>query len=144
MPANAKQVSPATTQRSGLALSAVLLGVLAGGVLFIFDPARHAFYPRCLWHSATGLTCPGCGSLRALHQLLHGHLAVAFHLNPLLVLATPLVLWLCAGQIIGSGAGKRIPTALTRPPWPWILLSVVVLFGVLRNLPFPPFACLSP
>jgi hypothetical protein len=144
MAVNAKQVSSATIHSRGLFPGVVLLGVLAGGVLFFFDPAQHAFYPRCLWHSMTGLACPGCGSLRALHQLLHGHLGAALHLNPLLVLASPLLFWLIAGKIIGRGAGISAPTALTRPPWPWILLSVVLLFGVVRNLPFPPFASLSP
>ena len=39
----------------------------------------------------TGLLCPGCGTLRGLHQLLHGHLAAAFRLNPVMVLSLPLL-----------------------------------------------------
>ena len=61
------------------------LVALAAGVLFCFDPNRYPFYPLCFFHRATGLLCPGCGSLRALHQLLHGNLATAFHFNALLV-----------------------------------------------------------
>jgi hypothetical protein len=122
----------------------VLPGALVVGVLYCFDPAQHTFYPRCIWHSLTGFVCPGCGSLRALHQLLHGRPVTAFHLNPLLVLALPLVFCLLARQIFGGGAGKLAAIAFTRPPWPWFLLGVVVLFGVARNLPFAPFACLSP
>ena len=143
MSANPKQLSPTTASRRALALGAALLGVLAGVVLFFFDPAQHSFYPSCMWHSLTGLACPGCGCLRALHQLLHGHPAAAFHLNPLLILFLPLVLWLFARQIFGRGVEKSAVATLSRPPWPWILLGVVALFGVLRNLPFSPFAYLS-
>jgi hypothetical protein len=120
-----------------------VLVVLAGSVLFCFDPAQCGFYPLCLFHQLTGLACPGCGGLRALHQLAHGHLAVAFRLNPLLVLAVPIALWLLARQITAR-CGKSPLAMLSRPPWPWVLLSMVVLFGVVRNLPFPPFAFLSP
>ena len=143
MPANTKHPSPTTLSGRGLALGVALLGLLAGVVLLLFDPAQYAFYPSCLWHSLTGLACPGCGSLRALHQLLHGHPAAAFQLNPLLMSALPLVLWLLVRQIFGRGTQKSAVAMLSRPPWPWILLGVVALFGVLRNLPFPPFAYLS-
>ena len=48
--------------RPGLPLLAAA-GVLTLGLafLFTFDPARYAFYPRCLFHATTGLHCPGCG-----------------------------------------------------------------------------------
>ena len=144
MPANAKPPLLAPLNRRGLALGAVLLGVLAGAVLFLFDPARCSFYPACLWHSLTGLNCPGCGSLRALHELLHGHPVAAFQLNPLLILALPPGLGLLAQEMIGGGARKSAVATLSRPPRPWIVLGVVALFGVVRNLPFPPFAYLSP
>ena len=58
-------------------------------VLFFFDPARFSFYPRCPLHSVTGLDCPTCGSLRAIHQLLHGHVRAAYALNPLLFYLVP-------------------------------------------------------
>jgi hypothetical protein len=144
MPTNTEHLSPPTFRGRGLALGAALLSVLAGVVLFFFDPAQSSFYPSCLWHSLTGLACPGCGCLRALHQLLHGHPAAAFHLNPLLAMFLPLGLWLFARHIFGRGAQHSAVAILSRPPWHWILLGVVALFGVLRNLPFPPFAYLSP
>jgi hypothetical protein len=71
----------------------LVLAVLAGVVLFCFDPSRSAFYPVCLFHKTTGLLCPGCGSLRALHELLHGHLATAWRFNPLLVGSLPVLFW---------------------------------------------------
>lgn len=47
----------------------------------------------CLFHAATGLLCPGCGTTRSLTALLHGDLPSAFAYNqliyflPLLLLA---------------------------------------------------------
>jgi len=54
----------------------------SGAVLFLFDLAKHGFYPICLFHSLTGLNCPGCGATRAAYQLLHGHLLRALHDKP--------------------------------------------------------------
>src|SRR2546425_12377672 len=82
--------------RSSALSFAGVLALVAGAstLLFFFDPGSYRFYPRCLFNQVTGLLCPGCGSLRALHQLLHGHVAAAFHLNALLVLFLPAVCWL--------------------------------------------------
>ena len=38
-------------------------------------------YPRCMFRQLTGLDCPGCGSQRAIHALLHGHVAEAWGYN---------------------------------------------------------------
>ena len=144
MPANAKRDRAAKVCRRTCALWVAALGLAVGSVLFLFDPAEYGFYPFCLFHKMTGLKCPGCGGLRAVHQLAHGHLAQAFHLNPLLVLSLPVCLWFLTRHIFGQAEKSSALAAFTRAPWPWILLSVVVLFGVVRNLPVPPFALLSP
>ncbi|MEO8053801.1 MAG: DUF2752 domain-containing protein [Acidobacteriota bacterium] len=63
---------------------------LAAAVLFFFDPATTGFYPPCLFKSVLGTQCPGCGSLRAGHQLLHGNIQQAWALNKPLLIALPL------------------------------------------------------
>ena len=70
--------------------SAALLLLAAAAVLFLFDPATARFYPPCLFTALFGRECPGCGSLRAVHQLLHGNLASAWTLNRGIVVALPL------------------------------------------------------
>jgi hypothetical protein len=103
-------------------------------VLFFFDPNRGGVYPLCLFHKTTGLLCPGCGGLRAAHQLLHGHFAAAFHFNPLLVILAPAA----AGWLVWAKArqwrGER--ESLLKPWMLWLLLAIVLLFFILRNLPF--------
>src|ERR1041385_6710646 len=58
-------------------------------ILYEFDPAE-GHYPVCPFHYLTGLHCPGCGTLRALHQLLHGNVAAALSLNLLSTIAIPI------------------------------------------------------
>ena len=144
MPAHDTNATPQAMSRRSLALAVAVLGVLAVGVLYFFDPAQWRFYPPCLFHRLTGLNCPGCGGLRALHQLAHGHLAHALQLNPLLILSLPFLFWLLGRFALGRGARRPAPIAPAQAAWPWILLSAVVLFGVMRNLPFSPFTYLSP
>ncbi|HUM00761.1 MAG TPA: DUF2752 domain-containing protein [Thermoanaerobaculia bacterium] len=66
--------------------------LICGVVLFLFDPATTAFYPPCLFTTVFGRACPGCGSLRAMHQLLHGNLDAAWALNRPIFIAIPLAL----------------------------------------------------
>jgi hypothetical protein len=123
-------------------LAAVILPLtVAGGVLFCFDPCRYHFYPICYFHQTTGLLCAGCGSLRALHQLLHGHLATAFRFNPLVVLSLPLMLGFGARYAAQMARNQPAPLRL-RPIWLWLVLAVVVVFTVVRNVPGLPFATL--
>jgi hypothetical protein len=71
--------------------SAALLLLAAAVVLFFFDPATASFYPPCLFSALFGRECPGCGSLRAVHQMLHGNLGAAWALNRPIFIAIPLV-----------------------------------------------------
>jgi hypothetical protein len=120
------------------------LSLVVFATLFQFNPAGQLFYPLCLFHSLTGLNCPGCGSLRALHQLTHGHLAAALRCNLLLVLALPVLAFIGARRFLRRLAGRPLPWPALRPAWVIFFTSVLVIFGILRNLPFPPFTYLSP
>lgn len=117
-------------------LPAVVTGVLLVGSaawLFLCDPAFTRVFPPCPFHWLTGLNCPGCGSLRAMHSLLHGRVGEAFGLNPLLVLSIPL---LAALLLRGSWAYKV---------WvPWMAFALLVAYGALRNIPVWPFVLLAP
>lgn len=111
-----------------------LIGGLAT-VLFFFPPAEFSFYPRCLFHSITGWDCPGCGSLRAAHQLLHGNFETAFSLNPLFVTALPVFIFLAAVRFASGDKGKTFTPFLLQSRWLWPLLALAVAFGILRNIP---------
>lgn len=138
-------VPPKLAEQKGRHRPAFLFAALALAcglaILFYFKPGHHAFYPACHFHSLTGLHCPGCGSLRALHELTHGNLIEAARLNALLLLCLAGVAWLALRFALANLRRQRftfsVPTA-----WLWAFLSVAVAFGVLRNL--PGFAWLAP
>ncbi len=109
----------------------VLCGVMA---LAMVNPATSDVFPPCLFHKYTGLYCPGCGTTRALHELLHGHFAAALRLNLLTLLLFP---------TLGILALTGRPSTW-RPGVVWTLVVAVIAFGVLRNLPWYPFTLLAP
>ena len=124
--------------------TAVVLVVAAlgsGAVLFFFDPAKHGFYPICLFHSLTGLNCPGCGATRAAYQLLHGHLLRALHDNALFVLMLT-ALTAQSAWFVMQKIRNRPAAFIVSPIMLWALLIVVFVFTGLRNL--PSFSWLSP
>ncbi|MBF0556492.1 MAG: DUF2752 domain-containing protein [Nitrospirae bacterium] len=122
----------------------VFLSILiaAAAIVYIYDPSLSEFYPKCLFHQITGLYCPGCGSTRALHQMLHGNYAAAVRLNPLTVLALP---FLGIGIALEAGVFPR-PAWLSHQyiRYAWIVPVVIVLFWILRNIPIEPFTYLMP
>jgi hypothetical protein len=121
---------------------AVLLAAAAiaiVGVLVVFDPhGAPSVLPPCPFHALTGLFCPGCGTTRALHALLHGNLGLAVRMNALTVAAIPAIA-LMAWNTRFPGR-MRLPRLSDARPW----LVVVVTFAVLRNLPWVPFVWLAP
>lgn len=116
----------------------VLTTAAAAGAAILLatvDPNEPGHYPLCPMLATTGLYCPGCGSLRAVHDLLHADPAGAMARNPLAVLAVPLLLlaWIGWARRL-SGRPAPHPTALPSAGV-WGLLAVVLSFWVLRNLP---------
>ena len=115
----------------------VLCGVVAL-LYFLFDPTKVSIFPPCIFHQVTGLDCPGCGAQRALHQLLHGHLIAALRLNAMFVLSLPLAAWFAPRFISRLVKGTTMPPLNTR--WLVIYFSAWIVFGIVRNLPFPACA----
>jgi hypothetical protein len=111
--------------------------------LWRLDPAGSSLFPRCPSRALLGVHCPGCGALRATHHLLHGDLAAAFRMNPLLVALAPL---LAVGllQDVFPRLWPRL-RAERAPAWRMVALWGIVLgYGVLRNVPSEPFCWLAP
>src|SRR6478752_6842274 len=63
-----------------------LAAVAAVGLVAVVDPNQPGHYPTCPFLALTGMYCPGCGSLRAVHDLAHGDISGALARNPLTVL----------------------------------------------------------
>lgn len=123
---------------SGIALAA---GVI---LLRVFDPATSTLFPPCPFRYVTGLYCPGCGSLRAVHQLLHGDLHTAWAMNPLTVLLFPFLAYALAWEAAFYWRGLRLPQFTLPGTWIRSLCAAILLFGIARNIPVHPFDLLAP
>jgi hypothetical protein len=121
-----------------LLTGACLLCVAGILIFFAFDPTQVPIFPPCMFHQITGLDCPGCGTQRALHQLLHGNFIAALRLNAMFVISLPFAAWFGLRWMLRTSRGESISAPLNSK-WLWFYLAAWILFGVLRNLPFPVF-----
>jgi len=135
----------ALTERQKLAAISGTIAI-ALIILYFFDPASSTsnIYPPSPFRALTGLYCPGCGTLRGLHQLLHGHFLAALGLNPLMVVSAPFLVYAYASYSLRVMTGRSLPQVFIPAVWIWRLLAVIVSYWFLRNLPIFPFSWLAP
>jgi hypothetical protein len=127
----------------------VAVGILAGSAtvglaLLALDPVSTPYAPKCALHWASGYYCPGCGTGRALHALIAGRLRQAWAWNPLMVLMLPLLLAFLGEQLMRVVAGRRIVVERVPMIIVWTLTAMVILHGILRNVPLSIFDWMRP
>ena len=108
-------------------------GTLGIITFYALNPANHAFFPKCPFWVLTKYKCPGCGSQRAIHCLLHGDITSAFHYNALLVISLPFILLLLYAEI----KRKSKPSFYIKLHRPAIIITIfitIIIWWVLRNL----------
>ena len=123
-----------------------LLTIIIGlAILFYFvNPKEHQLFPKCIFHSVTSYHCPGCGSQRAIHNLLHLNFGGVVSNNFLFLPAMLLVAYHYIHPILNKLLQWELPNIFYYKNTPWIIFGVVILFWILRNLPFYPFNILAP
>ena len=121
-----------------------LLGAAVIVLLRAFDPATSGVFPPCPVRYLTGLYCPGCGSLRAMHALLHGELGRAWAMNPLMIVTLPFLTYGLVSEALLELRGSRLPEVMLPASWIRAFCFVVVLYAAARNLPLYPFDLLAP
>ena len=120
--------------------AAVWVLILTGAAyLFVFEPGRTGFFPVCPFRLVTGLNCPGCGTARGLHQLLHGNFVAAFEFNPLLILTLPLLSYFLFAYTRSAITGRAMPQFCISPRYIWMFMALVLGFWVFRNTVLYPF-----
>lgn len=111
-------------------------GLLGAGLFYAFICilAGHPLIP-CLFHTVTGLYCPGCGVSRMCLSLLRLDFSSAFQANAALFLLLPpgvfMAAWMAVGYVrTGSTRLTRVQTCIL-----YVMIGVLLVFGVMRNLP---------
>lgn len=123
----------------GLGLIIVLIAIY-----YRYNPGMYNFFPECPFHKYLHLDCPGCGSQRAVHALLHGNLLLAADYNVLLVISLPFLLIHFICKLSSHFSGKQIVWSIWyKPATPKIIFVIVMVFWVLRNVPVEPFTYLA-
>lgn len=123
--------------------------IIFGGLcLTIFyystNPNDADFFPKCILYSTTGIYCPGCGSQRATHQLLNLNIFGVLRHNVLYFIS----LFILGYHFIVTGINaffkKDIYNYMYHPKTPLVILVMIVIFWILRNIPYYPFNLLAP
>lgn len=121
---------------AALLILATVTLVIVGLVYFMFDPAQpDNIFPPCPIHHYTGLECPGCGTQRAIHHLLHFNIWQAFSSNPLMVLSFPYILTGVYFEYFGGR--KRYPELrkiLFGRNAAIIVFIIILLYFIIRNV----------
>lgn len=117
----------------GVVVSVLLVAALY--IFYTFDPVQQPLFPKCPFLLVTGYECPGCGSQRAIHSLLHLDIGAAFRYNAFMLLALPYIIlgiWLEY-----FGGKKRFPTVAKFFFGRWsaiVVLVVILAFWIGRNI----------
>jgi len=124
----------------------LLLPVFIGAAILLWysPPGIKSIYPPCPFQHITGFYCPGCGSLRAVYQLLHGHVLSAIHYNILTIAFLPVLVYEMFVLPLRFLAEKPLPHLLGNKIKPIYILVIILGYWVLRNVPIEPFSFLAP
>lgn len=135
-------ISP-TTERM-LAAAGVAAMAAGSGALAYFDPSKASFLPVCPLYALTGFACPGCGLTRGFHALFHGDVLTALDFNALIPIWALIFGYVSISLVLLAVRGKGLSIWMTRPKFLWAFMVVLLLFGVVRNIPIWPFTILFP
>ena len=120
-------------RRSLIIILVIAALMVFGFIYYALDPSSSTMFPRCTFLSLTGYKCPGCGSQRAIHALLHGDVVAAFKFNALMMVSIPW-LALCFFAESQRVRNPRLYARLNSPLLIWIFLAMVLGWWLLRNI----------
>ncbi|NEE15434.1 DUF2752 domain-containing protein [Streptomyces sp. SID7499] len=122
---------------SRLAVPAGVLAAVAAAFAYVgtVDPNEPGHYPVCPLLRFTGLYCPGCGGLRSAHAFVHGDLLAALHANALATVGYLGFALLWTVWVVHAVRGRTLRID-PRPGPVWGLGALLLVFTVVRNLPF--------
>ena len=119
-----------------LYVACVIAGLIIGCVIyFAYNPSESVWFPKCPFLLLTGLKCPGCGSQRTIHALLHLDFHAALRYNALLVSSIPyIILLVVAKTMMFFNPNSEFPVKIQKPTIIWFYFAVVILFWITRNM----------
>jgi len=101
-------------------------------------------FPRCIFNLATGFHCPGCGSQRATHDLLHFRIGEALKHNIVIVLIAIIIISKVYAFLSKKYFPKYYYNLGHKPYFTYMIVGIVCIYWILRNIPYEPFTYLAP
>lgn len=134
-----------THARLCLSIAIIILLILSI-FLFFNKPGESKLLPPCLFNSITNLYCPGCGTTRMFYCLLHLDIYSAFRCNMLAMICLPIIIYsfISFSLSVYSKGKINLPTITYSKGLSISLVVSIIVFMVLRNIPFEPFSWLAP
>ncbi|NEW53916.1 DUF2752 domain-containing protein [Nocardia cyriacigeorgica] len=129
---------PPSTRWRAVALPAAVAGagIVAVAAVHLRDPHVEGSWGICPVYALFGVYCPGCGGMRAVHNLTDGHVLDSLHSN---LLALPLLilfaLWV-GDWAIRAWRGKPMRHLGINAVTMWSIFGFLALFTVVRNTPW--------
>lgn len=122
------------------------LGFLLGVAFIacIYHPSTPVKMISCPFREVTRFYCPGCGTIRALTQLIQGNIFKAISHNIFAVLFFPLLVWTILSNISIVLTGKPLPKLELPSKYIWVIFWMLILFTVGRNVPLSQLEFLKP
>ena len=102
-------------------------------VYYSFNPSNMAIFPKCPFLLLTGLKCPGCGSQRAIHCLLHFDIIGAIKYNFLLVAFLPVIIVLIYAEIM-KVKKPTLYVKLHKAKYIWAIFMTTISWWIVRNI----------
>lgn len=140
VPAPGQKLSPGER----VLLGGIIVATLAAVVYFVADWPSGFYWGNYSLFRHLGFYCPACGGSRSIYYLVRGNLSLAWQNNQLFVLSLPLILWAGFTVLRSVLTGYPITGKYLRPRLIWGYFTVIILFGILRNIPWGFLDCLRP
>ncbi|MBX3290396.1 MAG: DUF2752 domain-containing protein [Acidobacteria bacterium] len=134
----------ATRSERLMAAAGVAVMTFGAWLVWFVDPVRASFLPVCPLYKMTGYACPGCGLTRGFHALFHGDIVGAMDFNLLIPLFVVIFGYLYISMFLVMVRGRAFPKWTLSLGAVWGLLGVLLVFGILRNIPAYPFSWMFP
>ena len=109
--------------------------IIVGLIYYILNKFFNISIP-CPIYKITGLYCPGCGVTRMCVSLINLDFCSAFHNNQLIFLSIPIFIIFGVVQTVKYIKTGKNSLNRFQEYFLYIYIIVLILFGVLRNIPY--------
>jgi hypothetical protein len=109
-----------------------LIVIIIAAFIPVHTVAR--FYPSCPWWSLTHTYCPGCGTMRGISAMAHGHIGGLFVYNKFAFFCLPVLLYAYGNLASQVLFGYQFPVIKLRAVSLYLFILIIIFYWILRNM----------